>query len=253
MSPLNLASTRLNTIEHRRLMPELVVFDLIGTLVHDGGAVARFLTAACLRAGIAASLDDVQSRWNFGHTIRNILTITALPKILSLDSDRPVAAIVRGIEEDFRPRIQYHLRTSDEAREVPGASRVLHTLHEAGVRVVIGSRLDLETCHGLMDRFGWHQNHLVGDVISLEEENEMLEESCLPAFPSMTGNPLGPNEAQIAKVCATPLSVTSGCAANCKWVIAALFDSQGESGFQPHHPTHTMNHLDDLSDIVLAS
>ncbi len=249
-APMTLAPARCNQVQHWCLMPELVIFELVGTLVYDQGAIARFLTAACLRAGIAASLDDVESRWNFGHNIRSILTIIALPRIASLDSDRPISSIVQGIEEDFKARIQHHLRTSSEAREIPGATRALQTLHEAGVRVVLGSRLDLETCHCLMERFGWHQNHLVGDVLSLADENDILEDSFLPAFPARTGWPLGMRETQIAKVCATPLGVTSGRAASCKWVIATLFNAQDETEFQPHHPTHTISRLEDLAGVL---
>lgn len=141
----------------------LVVLDVVGTTVNDGGAGASVVANAYLEvfgdAGIAIRAADV-SRF------RGLDKREAVARLLTLEGGgRPADADVDRITTRLLARIETALGA---AREIEGASATFTFLHERGVRVALASGLPDSLVHGVADRLGWPARGLVDYVTSAE-------------------------------------------------------------------------------------
>ncbi len=225
----------------------MVLFDLIGSVVDDHGCVPRLLTAACLRAGVLASLEVTQLQWNFGSSVSEILDRAISHSIPN--NPFQFETLSRSIRSDFFRRVQDFLASADEIRPIPGASLVFAELQSEGIRVVVGSRLDEMTRIRLLDRFGWARDGLIDAHVSIE--NDHIPETFSTAIDQAAHRCSVPETALIAKVSTTPTAVQTGRTTRCHWIIAALFGPVPRHEFDRHGPTHFVTSLGELPEILL--
>ncbi|MGD8278127.1 MAG: HAD hydrolase-like protein [Gemmatimonadota bacterium] len=145
--------------EARRI--RLVVFDVVGTTVHDGGAETSVVADAYLavfgEAGIAIRPEDV-SRF------RGLDKREAVARLLALRGGAS-GADTDLLTERLLARIGEAL---GRAPEIDGASDVFAFLHERGLSVALASGLPDALVQGVADRLGWPARGLVDYVTSAE-------------------------------------------------------------------------------------
>src|SRR5436309_2790382 len=98
-------------------MIELVVFDMAGTTLYDGNAVADCFRAALAGVGVhpdACAINDVMG----------LPKPEAIRRLLSAAGHSIVAAEIDAIHADFVARMNRYYATDPKVREIPGAAAV---------------------------------------------------------------------------------------------------------------------------------
>ena len=115
--------------------PQLVVFDMAGTTVHDNQDVARCLTSALRSAGYHC--DDALANTRMG--MAKPLAIAELAALsLERGVGRPVTPdLVSEIHRDFLRHINEHYRAHPSVRAVEGAAEIFAILRQRGIKVAL--------------------------------------------------------------------------------------------------------------------
>lgn len=123
----------------------LVVSDIAGTTVHDGGEVAQAFSAALAEHGIEASA--VQISAVRGASKREAIATLAAPRY---GAD---AARVEAVYASFKAHLQ-RLFTR-VARPVEGAPQTLEWLRQRGIKIALNTGFDRDITDILLDALQW--------------------------------------------------------------------------------------------------
>ena len=125
---------------------ELVVLDMAGTTVHDGGEVPAAFRAALAAHGVPLADDEIAAiRGASKREVIRRLVARYLP-----GAPESLPGVVFG---DFCAALAERYRAG--AREVEGATEVFGWLRGRGVRVALNTGFDRETARLLLDALGW--------------------------------------------------------------------------------------------------
>ncbi|WP_435010870.1 phosphonatase-like hydrolase [Tundrisphaera lichenicola] len=217
---------------------ELVVFDLAGTTVDDGGAVNRCLRDALKADGFEASPEAVDE-------VMGIAKPVAIRSLLGLEAtDERVAKIF----EDFVGRMSRFYATDPSVVEMPGATDVFRALRRAGVGVALDTGFSRDIVDILLDRLGWLREGLVDASITSDEVPRGRPHPDM--IRSLMGK-LGVAEASsVAKIGDTPSDLDEGSNAGCGLVIGFTSGTHTREQLAPYPHTHLIDALADLPDLV---
>lgn len=123
----------------------LVVSDIAGTTVHDGGEVALAFSAALADHGIEVSSAQINAVR--GASKREAIATLVAPKYVS------DAARVEAVYADFKCHLQQLF--TRVARPVEGAPRTLAWLRERGVKVALNTGFDRDITDMLLEALQW--------------------------------------------------------------------------------------------------
>ncbi|MET4159024.1 HAD family hydrolase [Agromyces sp. PvR057] len=127
---------------------ELVVLDMAGTTVIDGGAVEQAFTLAAERSGIA--LDDFEGALQY---VRDTMGQSKIEVFRVLaDGDEDAAQRGNAAFEDAYAEIV----ARDGVAEVEGAADVIRELRAAGASVAFTTGFAPTTRDAVLDALGWH-------------------------------------------------------------------------------------------------
>src|SRR5262249_769643 len=134
---------------------ELVVFDMAGTTVSEGGAVYQ-----CLRDTLAANGLEIPE--NSMSEVKGMDKYEAL-RILIERSDMREELLpgLDAIHEDFVERMIEFYRGDPSVGEMPGASETFRRLRQAGVKVALDTGFSRDIAQTLIDRLGWERDELI--------------------------------------------------------------------------------------------
>jgi len=214
----------------------LVVFDVVGTTVHDGGAGASVVANAYLdvftEAGIAIATADV-SRF------RGLDKREAVERLLALHGG------TSGADADLLTQ-RLLARIGDalgRAREIDGASDVFAFLHDRGVRVALASGLPDSLVHAVADRLGWPARGLVHYVTSAEAAGGGRPD------PAMVLDAMGhfgiEDPTAVLKVGDTVADVEEGRNAGA-WTVSVLTGTQGRDALEAAGPDFILQSVAEL-------
>jgi phosphoglycolate phosphatase-like HAD superfamily hydrolase len=196
------------------VLPDLVIFDLMGVLLRE-----RPRLAACLSASLAAADLPVEA----GELAELVMQPTR-PGLTRLVSRRlrlsPEIArpLVGAVADDFRERVMEGFVRGEAIRTAPGVSTLLAELTADGVHVGIDSELDGELAIALIRRAGWTGTGMIEAVVGSDEVSvprpgpgqiEEIRRRC------------GWGEAaRVVKVAGSAEDARAGQAAGCLWVCS---------------------------------
>lgn len=125
---------------------ELVVMDMAGTTVHDGGEVPAAFRSALAAHGIDLSDEELAE-------VRGASKREVVARLLA--RHRPDAAV--GLADTVYARFREALaeRYRADARAVEGAEDAIDWLRGRGVRVALNTGFDREITRLLLDALGW--------------------------------------------------------------------------------------------------
>lgn len=136
---------------------ELVVLDMAGTTVVDGGLVEKAFVRAADEAGIGETAEERESALQY---VRDTMGQSKIAVFRSLTDDEDQAqhanAVFEGAYADFVEQ--------DGATAVPGAQEVIVRLRDAGVKVALTTGFSPATTQAIIRSLGWED--LVDVVLS---------------------------------------------------------------------------------------
>jgi phosphoglycolate phosphatase len=128
---------------------ELVVLDMAGTTVADGGVVERAFALAAERSGIATG-DDFEGALEY---VRDTMGQSKIEVFRVLaDGDEAAAQRANAAFEGAYAE----LVASEGVAEIAGAADVIRELRGAGASVVLTTGFAPETRDAIIDALGWH-------------------------------------------------------------------------------------------------
>lgn len=190
---------------------ELVVFDMAGTTVAEGGAVYRCLRDTC--AAYDVSVADADIRPVKGLDKRDALRtlVSASPR---RDELRP---FLDAIHQDFVARMVAFYRTDPAVGEVPGASEAFRRLRRHGLKVALDTGFSRDIAQTLIDRLGWERDRLIDASVTSDEVERGRPH---PFMIHKLMRQLGvADAARVAKIGDAPADLHEGRNAGCGMVV----------------------------------
>src|SRR5687768_11915228 len=125
---------------------ELVVMDMAGTTVHDGGEVPAAFRSALAAHGVAVTDDELAGvRGASKREVIRTLVIRHQPDALPSLTDEVYAEFGAALAERYQAGV----------RAVEGAEEVFDWLRRRGVRVALNTGFDRAITELLLDALGW--------------------------------------------------------------------------------------------------
>ena len=193
---------------NERPVTALVVFELAGTTVHDGGEVAHAFTGALEAEGVAVSAAALAR-------VRGASKRAAIRSFLpdGAAGDRRAEAAYAAFRERLRVRL------SQGARPVDGARETLEGLRAAGIRVALNTGFDREITGVLLDSLGWRDG--VADAVVCGDDVAEGRPAPYMIFRAMELTRTA-SVHQVASVGDTTLDLLAGHHAGVRWNIGVL-------------------------------
>lgn len=196
-------------------LPELLVSDFAGTLLHDGGAVLAAYRTTLGEFGIPFADDELHA-WR-GASKRAVFEHFAVRLGVENASEFAGQALARFEEE---------LRTAygtEPVEEIPGARAVVEELRASAVRVALTTGFPRSLTELIVTRLEWSE---LFDLILTPEDVPAARPAPYMIYRAMME--LGIYDVgRVAVVGDTPLDLEAGSNARCGWVIGVLSGAHG--------------------------
>jgi phosphonatase-like hydrolase len=221
---------------------ELVVFDMAGTTVSEGGAVYQ-----CLRDTLAVNGLEISA--NSIHEVKGMDKYEAL-RILIEKSDMREELMpgLDAIHEDFVERMIEFYRSDPSVGEIPGASDTFRLLRQAGVKVALNTGFSRDIAQTLIDRLGWERDELIDASVTSDEVDRGRPH---PDMIRLLMMKLGVTDARrIAKVGDTRADLLEGRNAECGLVIGVTQGSSTREQLERFPHDHLIGSVAELPELL---
>jgi phosphonatase-like hydrolase len=224
-----------------RVPIDLVLFDLTGTTVTDGGVMAGALSGALRRHDIDFTDDDILS-------MRGAAKSAAFKALLERKLGVAGSELTQRAEElhsTFRELLSQGF-ANGPAEAIPGAESTFLWLRERGALIGAVTAMEKDVSDGLVARLGWDRGVLDCKVAS----DEVLRGRPAPYMIFLAMMRAGVVDVRrVAVVGDTPLDLQSGANAGAGWIIGVLGGVHGLNtlGATPH--THLLPSVADLPKV----
>ena len=207
----------------------LVVFDLSGTTVHDGGGVVR----RTLREVLAAA--GLELRDGALEGVAGLPKRTAIRTLLEGHGRDELLGRVDSLHADFAARMRGWYRDDPGVREVPGATETFRALRASGIRVAVATGFSRDVLDVVLTRLGWigADSPLDATVASDEVKRARPWPDTIELLRRGAGDLPA---AAVAKVGDTPADLQEGTMARCGLVVGVLTGGHRREALeeQPH-------------------
>ena len=225
---------------------QLVVFDIAGTTVYDGDAVATCLREALARvAGQSFGRDEVNAYMGIAKPV-------AIRALVERRTERAADdRFVDDIHRDFQGRMLDYYRASPRVREVEGASGAFRALRERGVKVALDTGFGRPITDAVLARLGWTTPGVVDATVTSDDvaRGRPAPDMVLRAM-GLTGVS---DVARVVKVGDTPSDLHEGTSAGCGMVIGVTSGSHRADELRPHPHTALVESVRDVPALVVGT
>jgi phosphonatase-like hydrolase len=125
---------------------ELVVLDMAGTTVHDGGEVPAAFRSALAAHGVAVTDDELAG-------VRGASKREVIRTLVTRHQPDALPSLAEEVYDEFRAALAERYGAGVHA--VEGAEDVFHWLRRRGVRMALNTGFDRVTTDLLLDALGW--------------------------------------------------------------------------------------------------
>jgi phosphonatase-like hydrolase len=223
------------------LKPQLVVFDLAGTTVHDNKDVHRVLQNVFKKMHIRVTVDEANSVMGIPkpEAIKILLEQHKYPTISEILIEEMHAHFVNKMKEFY----EHH----QSVMEKEGASEIFRQLKDVGIKVVVDTGFDRVITNSLLHRMGWIGKGLVDASVTSDEVKRGRP------YPDMIQKAMKLTDvsdpAAVAKVGDTVSDLLEGTSANCGWVIGITTGAYTKEQLASSPHTNLIDHLSELNTI----
>jgi phosphonatase-like hydrolase len=207
---------------------ELVVFDMAGTTVSEGGAVYQCLRDTLAANGLeitANALNEVKGT-DKREALRILIENSAMREELLHGLD--------AIHEDFVDRMIEFYRADPAVGEIPGASETFRRLRRAGIKVALNTGFSRDIAQTLIDRLGWERDRLIDASVTSDEVERGRPHPDMIRRLMLKLDVTDPQ--RVAKVGDTPADLLEGRNAGCGLIIGVTGGSSAREQLEifPH-------------------
>lgn len=222
---------------------QLVVFDIAGTTVHDGDAVATCLRQALHAVAASAFTRDEVNE--FMGISKRVAITHLLEKRLGR---RPHDALVAGVLQNFEGRMLDYYRTSPDVAEVDGAAAVFAGLREQGAKIALDTGFGRQIADVLLKRLGWLDSGMIDATVTIDEvaAGRPAPDMVYRAM-EMTGVP---DISRVVKVGDTPSDLHEGTNAGCGLVVGVTAGSHTAAQLRIHPHSALIESVRDLPALL---
>jgi phosphonatase-like hydrolase len=221
---------------------ELVVFDMAGTTVSEGGAVYRCLQDTLAANGLAVAPEAVQA-------VKGMDKREALR--LLIERSAPASPLLAQLDESyaqFAARMIEFYRTDTSVAEMPGASETFRRLRSSGVKVALNTGFSRVIAQTIIDRLGWQRDGLLDATVTSDEVERGRP------HPDMIGWLMELTEVRdpqrVAKVGDTSADLLEGKNAGCGLVIGVTQGSQTRAQLAAHPHDYLIETIAELPALL---
>lgn len=221
---------------------ELVIFDMAGTTVAEGGAVYQ-----CLRDTLAANGLIIPAA--AVHEVKGMDKRAALRILIERSAMR--AELLPGlaaIHEDFVERMIEFYRSDPSVSEMPGASEIFRRLKTQGIKTALNTGFSRPIAQTLIERLGWERTGLIdASVTSDEVERGRPHPDMIRHLMQRLGVS---NAASVAKVGDAPADLLEGRHAGCALVIGVTGGSSTRAQLESFPHDHLIGTVIELPELL---
>ncbi len=223
----------------------LVVFDVAGTTVEDGGAVRTALHEAVRAAGPTLRPGAITG-------VAGLAKPLAIRTLLEGHGREELLPRAPAIHDDFVRRMLHHFRHDPSVRPVTGIENAFRALRAAGVKVALNTGFSRDVLDVLLERLHW-----TGDAGLVDMTIASDEVSRGRPWPDMIDAIRerldGIASGEVAKVGDTPVDLQEGTVARCGLVIGVCNGSHSREELAQHPHDAILDSAADVPALVLAS
>ena len=223
---------------------DLVVFDIAGTTVYDGDAVATCLREALRHvAGVSFGRDDVNAYMGVAKPV-------AIGELLHGRLGAvPDAQRVDQVHRDFMDRMLDHYRSNPQVREAGGASAVFVALRSRGIKVALDTGFGRTITDAVLGRLGWTVPAVLDATVT---SDDVAHGRPAPDMVHRAMALTGVSDAtRVVKVGDTPADLHEGTNARCGMVIGITSGSHTADELRPHPHTALVESVREVPPLVL--
>jgi len=218
---------------------KLVVFDMAGTTVLDGGEVPAAFAAALAEQGIQVTKEQLNA----------VRGASKRQAVLNLIPDGPQRqARADAAYAAFKKEVAR--RFVESVREVPGAVKTFDWLRERGVRVALNTGFDREIAELLVAGLGWARG--VVDAVACGDEVRRGRPAPQLIFRCMEATGID-SVHKIAVVGDTTLDLQAGNNAGARWNIGVLSGAHSRERLEREPHTHLVGSVAELPAVFAQS
>ncbi|MFN0108258.1 MAG: phosphonatase-like hydrolase [Blastocatellia bacterium] len=224
---------------------ELVVFDMAGTTVSEGGAVYKALRDTLAENGLKVDAEAI-------HQVKGTDKREALRVLIEQSEMRDeLLPGLKAIHEDFVERLLSFYRADPAITEFSGTSETFRRLKANGIKVALNTGFSRDIAQTLIDRLGWERQGLIDASITSDEVEAGRPH---PFMIRALMQRLGINEtSRVAKVGDAPADLLEGKNAGCGLVIGVTYGSSTREQLTQHPHDHLIDSIAELQALQLSA
>jgi phosphonatase-like hydrolase len=216
---------------------DLVVMDMAGTTVRDGGEVPAAFRAALAAHGIALTDDEIAGvRGASKREVVRRLVASHLPDAPPAVADAAYAGFRAALAERYRAGV----------RAAPGAEETIRLLRARGIRVVLNTGFDREIVGPLLAALGWAE----GRVDAVICGDDVREGRPAPYLIFRAMEAVGATSVRrVMNVGDTELDLRAGWNAGVAWNVGVTSGAHPRERLERAPHTHLIDSVADLPDL----
>ncbi|TDX00651.1 HAD-IA family hydrolase [Dinghuibacter silviterrae] len=223
---------------------QLVVFDIAGTTVLDGGNVAIAFAQAMGEHGYTIAKEEVNPLMGYKKPV-------AIRMLLDKYEPNPAKiseGLIHSIHDRFVELMINYYKTGQGVEPLPGVDRVFSYLKEKGVKIGLDTGFSKDIATAIVDRLGWEKEGKVDYIVASDEVpsgrpapfmiQKMMDEAGIS------------DPRQVVKIGDTEVDINEGLNAGCLFSIGVTTGAFTREELRKYHPTHIIDHMEELIPIL---
>jgi len=224
---------------------KLVVFDMAGTTVKDENKVTQTFKNALQLHGYDVPDHIINPLMGY----KKIVAITKMLHLYEVDALKITPHLIDQIHEIFVSLMIEYYQQADFLEALPNAESTLLALKKAGIQIGINTGFSRDIAEVIIKRLEWREKGVFDYLVC---SDEVAEGRPNPGMINRLGQLASISEAdEVAKVGDTEVDIREGQNAGCKYVIAVTTGAFTRAELEPYHPTHIIDNIAEVLNIVL--
>lgn len=223
---------------------KLVVFDIAGTTVKDDHNVSKAFQAALKKYDYEVPLGMINPLMGYEKN-------QAITQMLhEPDESKITTELVNTIHREFVKQMIHFYQFEPGIEPLPHVEETFKALHNAGVQVGINTGFSKDIAETVVNRLQWREKGLIDYLVGSDEVELGRPHPFMIQKMMQEGGITDP--LKVAKVGDTEVDVREGQNAGCAYVIGVTTGIFTRDELLPYHPTHIIDDITQVLDIIVG-